>query len=86
MTLQRLPLLLAVMVALASAGCNQTAFCGARVDPILLADGGAFRCVAAEDCPRPANDYVCTTNTAPTRECVACVNSSCQRQIPEPCQ
>lgn len=59
--------------------------CGPRQEEILRADGSAYRCVLDTDCPRPAGVPVCTTDVMEA-QCVRCVDSRCQRDIPGLCR
>lgn len=69
------------------AGCQPASnICGEHTQPISEPDGGEYRCVAAEDCPRPSNVFVCVTRGAPEDECVSCTDTRCIHHVPEPCQ
>jgi hypothetical protein len=49
-------------------------------------DGGTSRCVQNIDCPRPTSVLVCGEDMDELRDCIACVDSSCVRYLPEKCQ
>lgn len=72
------PFLLAV-AALLGAACRP---CSTVTASLLQNDGGPFRCVTAEDCPRTGNDNVCVTTTPPdyTSTCVSCAATLCMRE------
>jgi hypothetical protein len=72
-------LLLAVL-ALSGAACHP---CSSATANVSLPDGGPFRCVTAEDCPRTGNDIVCVTDIPVdyTSTCVACLNTQCARVV-----
>jgi hypothetical protein len=76
---------LALVLAVALFGCTGTDVCGATKQPVLAPDGGAFRCVVPEDCPRPSNVSICLTNTNPDKECVTCTDTRCVETIPTTC-
>jgi hypothetical protein len=79
----RLPLLLGAM---ALPGCNDLGVCGSHAEEVRQADGTAYRCIQAEDCPRASRVFVCTTDVSSERECVKCADAVCVRVIPEPCE
>jgi hypothetical protein len=83
--LLRLPLLLAAAAA-GLLGCNDLEVCGSHAEEVRQADGAAYRCIQAEDCPRASRVFVCTTDVSPERECVKCADSICVRVIPEACE
>lgn len=66
-------------------GCNDIEVCGSTPVDITRQDGGVYRCVTAEDCPRTSRVFVCVTDVSPERECVRCEESRCVRVIPEAC-
>lgn len=83
------PLPRAALVVLALVGlgaCNDLEVCGSRRVPVSQPDGGAYRCVAAEDCPRTSRESVCVTDVSTERACVTCADTVCQVIIPEPCE
>lgn len=80
-----LPLWLAAAVA-GAVGCNDLEVCGSHTEEVRQADGSAYRCIQAEDCPRASRVFVCTTDLSPERECVKCADSVCVRVIPEACE
>jgi hypothetical protein len=49
-----------------------TNVCNQRKEEMLRADGGAYGCTIAEECPRQSNVLVCTTDGLPDRDCVSC--------------
>jgi hypothetical protein len=71
------PFLLAVL-ALPGAACQP---CSSATTNVSLPDGGPFRCVTAEDCPRTGNDIVCVIDGHfdYTSTCVSCVATECTR-------
>jgi hypothetical protein len=54
-------------------------------EPVEGYDGGAFRCIKPEDCPRRSNELVCTSTGSYVQDCVNCVNTICVRVIAERC-
>jgi hypothetical protein len=67
--------------------CNPTSnVCNQTTQPIPGIDGGASRCVQALDCPRQAEQYVCTSDGIPTVACVSCDALQCTLHVPVPCQ
>lgn len=74
-------------------GCTPvTNVCNERKESVLRANGDAYRCTIANDCPRDSNVLVCTTNRALDRDCVSCDETSpgepsrCVRHIVVWCQ
>lgn len=47
--------------------------------PLGYADGGAYRCIQAVDCPRPSNVLVCASTDDQAGDCVSCVDTTCVR-------
>ena len=82
----RLPLLLGAVAAAGLVGCNDLGVCGSHAEEVRQADGTAYRCIQAEDCPRASRVFVCTTDVSTERECVKCADAVCVRVIPEPCE
>ena len=68
-----------------SLGCSDPAPCGMREEPVTGFDGGVFRCIKAEDCPRPSNVFVCATDAVETKDCVRCAQTQCVRKVPVTC-
>lgn len=66
--------------------CRGASVCGAHSEQLYQEDGGIFRCTLPDDCPRPANTFVCVTDVLTDKECVSCDNTRCVRTIPEFCQ
>lgn len=64
------------LLACGLAGCLKSDVCKSEKIPESQADGGAFRCVVAEDCPRPSNVSICLTNS-PEKSCVSCIDTRC---------
>jgi hypothetical protein len=52
---------------------------------VLQADGGVYRCLSSEDCPRRSDVFVCASDANPDRECVKCVETRCVEVIPNFC-
>jgi hypothetical protein len=73
-------------VAAGLLGCNNLESCGSTAVDITRTDGGLYRCVTAEDCPRTSRVSVCVTDVSSERECVRCDETRCVRLIPESCQ
>lgn len=72
------------LLALAACGlfaCNGTDVCKSERVGVEQADGGAFRCVIPEDCPRPSNVSICLTNTTPVKSCVSCIDTRCVETV-----
>jgi hypothetical protein len=67
-------------------GCNDLEVCGSHAEEVRQVDGGAYRCIQAEDCPRASRVFVCTTDVSSERECVKCEDSVCLRVVPEACE
>lgn len=59
------------------AGCLKSEVCKSEQVQETQADGGDFRCVVPEDCPRPSNVSICLTNTTPEKSCVSCIDTRC---------
>lgn len=72
---------LLTFVAGAGSGCLGTDVCKVEQKAVLQPDGGAFRCVIPEDCPRPSNVSVCLTNTTPEKSCVSCNDTRCVETV-----
>lgn len=82
----RSALVLFIGSAAACSSSSQYA-CGEHVEDAVYPDGGAYRCVQAEECPRAPNSYVCTTDVhVLNQECVSCTDTKCVRHIPDPCK
>ena len=81
----RLPLWLGAAAA-GLLGCNDLGVCGSHAEEVRQADGTAYRCIQAEDCPRASRVFVCTTDTSPQSTCVKCEDSVCLRVVPESCE
>ena len=81
----RLPLWLGAAAA-GLLGCNDLGVCGSHAEEVRQADGTAYRCIQAEDCPRASRVFVCTTDVSSERECVKCADAVCVRVVPEPCE
>jgi hypothetical protein len=84
------------VLALVLLGCTGSDICTSHKVPVLSPDGGAFRCVVSEDCPRPSNVSVCLTNNTPEKPCVTCADTAsttdggtcqncCIETIPDAC-
>jgi hypothetical protein len=82
---ERVTGLAAIAAAFFVLGCTGSDICTSHKQPVLSPDGGAFRCVVPEDCPRPSNVSVCLTNNTPETECVTCTETRCVETIPDPC-
>ncbi|MCI0569906.1 MAG: hypothetical protein L0Y66_04075 [Myxococcaceae bacterium] len=65
------------------ASCNLEGTCPPGV-PLTDSDGGAFRCTRSEDCPRNAQQLVCTTDPPLDQGCVRCEDTRCVTA--EPCE
>ena len=81
--------MLTTVAAVALAGslaCNNTHVCGQDGGTMLRPDGGEYRCILSEDCPRPSSSLLCTNDTDPLRECVRCESTRCIHVIPQVCQ
>ncbi|RKH46441.1 hypothetical protein D7X55_10625 [Corallococcus sp. AB049A] len=74
------------VAAAALLGCNDLENCGSTPVEITRTDGGLYRCVTSEDCPRTSRVSVCVTDVSSERECVRCDETRCVRLIPESCQ
>ncbi|RKH70544.1 hypothetical protein D7W81_09270 [Corallococcus aberystwythensis] len=74
------------VVAAGLLGCNDLENCGSTAVDITRTDGGLYRCVTSEDCPRTSRVSVCVTDVSSERECVRCEETHCVRLIPEACQ
>ncbi|NOK32866.1 hypothetical protein D7W79_09420 [Corallococcus exercitus] len=74
------------VVAAGLLGCNDLENCGSTSVDITRTDGGLYRCVTSEDCPRTSRVSVCVTDVSSERECVRCDETRCVRLIPESCQ
>ncbi|MBF5045802.1 hypothetical protein IR215_25635 [Simulacricoccus sp. 17bor-14] len=79
-------LLAPALLGLGLLGCNDLQVCGSHTEPVLEPDGGSFRCIQSEDCPRGSRVFVCTTDVSSERECVKCEDSNCVTVVPEACQ
>ncbi|MBZ4420799.1 hypothetical protein K8638_30480 [Myxococcus sp. RHST-1-4] len=66
-------------------GCNDLEVCGSTSQDITRTDGGVYRCVTSEDCPRTSRVNVCVTDVSPVAECVQCEDTKCVTVIPESC-
>jgi hypothetical protein len=64
---------------LSGAACSP---CTSQSSALIQPDGGAFRCVTAEDCPRTGNDLVCAISSPAdyTSTCVTCQSTQCMRR------
>lgn len=75
------------LLVLALSACQPLSnVCGEHTEAVASADGGQYRCVRAEDCPRTSNVFVCTESGLVENECVSCEDTVCVRHIPEPCR
>jgi hypothetical protein len=74
------------VAAIGLLGCNNLEVCGSTPIDIVGRDGGVYRCVTSEDCPRTSRVSVCVTDVSPERECVSCEETRCVRVVPESCQ
>lgn len=81
----RVRFLLAIAVAFATIGCAPATPCSAQSNVVRL-DGGVFACFRAEDCPRPASAFVCTSTDDLQQNCIACVKSECVQYTPVACK
>jgi hypothetical protein len=82
----RATLLLGLGASAGLLGCNDLEVCGSHAEEVRQADGTAYRCIQAEDCPRASRVFVCTTDVSSERECVKCADSVCVRVVPEACE
>jgi hypothetical protein len=71
---------------LALGGCSAGNVCGEKQSDMMASDGGVFRCLRAEDCPRSSNVFVCVNDGLPDKECVSCEDTRCVQHVPEKCQ
>ena len=65
--------------------CNLMAPLCSTAAAVLREDGGQYRCIQAEDCPRLANVPVCADTLVREKECVACAETRCVRILPKAC-
>jgi hypothetical protein len=72
---------LLVLLACALGGCLKSDVCKSEQVAVSQADGGDFRCVVPEDCPRPSNVSICLTNTTPEKSCVRCQDTRCVETV-----
>jgi len=68
-------------------GCNSLPLeeCASQQVPVMDAQGGVYRCTAAEDCPRSSRVSLCVTDTGSSEECIRCLDTRCVRTTPEAC-
>lgn len=72
---------LVAALGLGLCACNGTDVCKTERVDVTQADGGSFRCVIPEDCPRPSNVSICLTNTTPEKSCVSCIDTRCVETV-----
>ncbi|RJS20169.1 hypothetical protein DRW03_20675 [Corallococcus sp. H22C18031201] len=77
---------LAVVCVSGLLGCNDLEVCGSTPIDIDRSDGGVYRCVTSEDCPRTSRVSLCVSDVSPQRECVRCEETRCVRIVPEACE
>lgn len=66
--------------------CHPTSnICSTRAETLSDGDGGQQRCARAEDCPRQASAFFCTSDGLPEADCVGCDDTVCTRHVAEPC-
>jgi hypothetical protein len=73
----------ALLVVLATAACSSVCPTSAVLTGL---DGGVQACVQSTDCPRPSGVLVCSDTFDESRDCVACVDTQCERFTPGACK
>ncbi|ATB35261.1 hypothetical protein CYFUS_000673 [Cystobacter fuscus] len=76
-------LILATVTGLAGCGPSDSEAC--KPVSVLDAQGGAYRCVASEDCPRSPTMTLCVRDIPGPLECIRCLDTYCVRVPPETC-
>jgi hypothetical protein len=71
----------------ATSGCHLNNVCGITQQDLGLDGGTSLTCARSEDCPRPANVFVCATNGDPDKKCVRCSEENrCLLIVPQFCR
>ncbi len=73
------------MAGLAGCGVPPPEACASKQEPVLDAQGGPSRCIAAEDCPRSSRVPLCIADTGDRETCIRCLDTQCVTLIPETC-
>ncbi len=68
------------------AACQPSSnICGEQTQELTRPDGGEWRCVSAEDCPRTEDTVVCVSPGGYEEPCVSCTDTRCVKHLPESC-
>ncbi len=78
---------LVLSVAAGLAGCNNPPpeECASKYPRVTDPQGGVFRCIASEDCPRSSRVPLCASDIGNPDECIRCLDTECVRVDPEAC-
>jgi hypothetical protein len=73
------------VAGLAGCGIPPPEECASKQEPVMNAEGGIYRCTAAEDCPRSSRVSLCIADTGGQEACIRCLDTRCVTITPESC-
>jgi hypothetical protein len=73
------------VAGLAGCGIPPPEECVQEPEPVLDAQGGAYRCIASEDCPRSSRVSLCVDDASGQVACIRCLETRCVTIAPETC-